>query len=44
MKNLVKRKLTAGKPSIGTWISIGHPDLAMYLADLGFDWLVCDIF
>jgi 2-keto-3-deoxy-L-rhamnonate aldolase RhmA len=43
MKNLVKRKLKAGKPSIGTWISIGHPDVTMYLADLGFDWLVCDM-
>jgi len=43
MKNLVKRKLKAGKPSIGTWISVGHPDVAMYLADLGFDWLVCDM-
>ena len=43
MRNLVKRKLQAGKPSIGTWISIGHPDVAMYLADLGFDWLVCDM-
>lgn len=43
MKNLVKRKLKAGKPSIGTWISIGHPDVSMYLAELGFDWLVCDM-
>jgi len=43
MKNLVKRKLKAGKPSIGTWISVGHPDISMYLADLGFDWLVCDM-
>jgi len=43
MKNLVKRKLRAGKPSVGTWISIGHPDISMYLADLGFDWLVCDM-
>ena len=43
MKNLVKRKLKAGKPSIGTWISIGHPDVSMFLADLGFDWLVCDM-
>ena len=43
MKNLVKRKLKAGQPSIGTWISIGHPDVAMFLADLGFDWLVCDM-
>jgi len=43
MRNLVKRKLRAGKPSIGTWISVGHPDVAMYLVDLGFDWLVCDM-
>jgi 2-keto-3-deoxy-L-rhamnonate aldolase RhmA len=43
MKNLVKRKLKAGKPSIGTWITVGHPDISMYLADLGFDWLVCDM-
>jgi 2-keto-3-deoxy-L-rhamnonate aldolase RhmA len=43
LKNIVKRNLKAGKPSIGTWISIGHPDIAMYLADLGFDWLVCDM-
>ena len=43
MKNLVKRKLKASKPSIGTWISVGHPDVSMYLADLGFDWLVCDM-
>jgi len=43
MKNLVKRKLKEGKPSIGTWITVGHPDVSMYLADLGFDWLVCDM-
>jgi len=43
MRNLVKRKLRSGKPSIGTWISVGHPDVSMYLADLGFDWLVCDM-
>ena len=43
MRNLVKRKLKAGKPSVGTWISIGHPDVSMYLADLGFDWLMCDM-
>src|SRR3972149_4048102 len=43
MKNLFKRKLKAGRPSIGTWITIGHPDLSMYLADVGFDWLVCDM-
>ncbi len=43
MINHVKRKLKAGKPSIGTWISVGHPDITMYMADMGFDWLVCDM-
>ena len=43
MRNFVKRKLKAGKPSVGTWVSIGHPDVTMYLADMGFDWIVCDM-
>ncbi len=43
MINFVKRKVKAGKPSIGTWVSIGHPDITMYLADMGFDWIVCDM-
>ena len=43
MKNLVRAKLRAGKPSVGTWIGIGHPDITMFLADLGMDWLVCDM-
>jgi 2-keto-3-deoxy-L-rhamnonate aldolase RhmA len=43
MRNLVKRKLKAGKPSVGTWVTVGHPDITMYLAEMGFDWLVCDM-
>ena len=43
MKNIVKRKLKAGKPALGTWVTIGHPDITMYLADMGWDWLVCDM-
>lgn len=43
MKNLVKAKLKRGQASVGTWITIGHPDVAMYLANIGFDWLVCDM-
>jgi 2-keto-3-deoxy-L-rhamnonate aldolase RhmA len=43
MKNLVKHKLKSGKPSIGTWVSIGHPDVTMFLSDMGFDWIVCDM-
>lgn len=29
--------------SIGTWISIGHPDVTEMLAHQGFDWLVFDL-
>lgn len=43
MRNLVKRKLKQGKPSVGTWVTIGHPDQTLFLAELGFDWLVCDM-
>ncbi len=43
MRNLVKHKLKAGKPAVGTWVTVGHPDMTMYLSDMGFDWLVCDM-
>jgi len=43
MKNLVKEKLRAGKPSVGTWIAMNNPDVAEQLASLGFDWLVFDV-
>ena len=43
MRNLVKQKLKSGKPAVGTWVTVGHPDITMYLADMGFDWLVCDM-
>jgi 2-keto-3-deoxy-L-rhamnonate aldolase RhmA len=43
VKNALKRKLKSGKVSIGTWISIGHPDVAEILAGVGFDWLLFDM-
>ncbi len=43
MRNPVKAKLKAGQPSIGTWMTIGHPDVAEFLATLGFDWFVFDM-
>jgi len=43
MKNFVKSKLRSGEVSLGTWISIGHPDVAERLALVGFDWLTFDI-
>ncbi len=41
-RNLIKRKLKEGKPSIGTWIGIGHPDIPEILGNLGLDWFVFD--
>ena len=41
-ENFVKRKLREGKPSIGTWIGIGHPDIPDILGNLGLDWFVFD--
>lgn len=43
MRNLVKEKLRTGEPSVGTWVSIGHPDVSETLASLGFDWVVFDM-
>jgi 4-hydroxy-2-oxoheptanedioate aldolase len=40
--NHAKRRLQAGEPSIGTWLSVPSPEIAEYVADLGFDWLTVD--
>ena len=40
--NHAKRRLAAGEPSIGTWLSLPSPEAAEYVSRLGFDWLVVD--
>lgn len=40
--NRVKWMLKEGEVTFGTWVSIGNPDVAEILANLGFDWLVFD--
>ena len=40
--NHVKRRLQAGEPSIGTWLSLPSPEAAEYVSTLPFDWLVVD--
>ncbi len=40
--NHVRRRLQAGEPSIGTWLSLPSPEAAEYVAELGLDWLVVD--
>src|SRR5216684_2967421 len=42
-KNPVKQALKAGKPSIGTWLSLGNITAARFLARAGFAWLTVDI-
>ena len=41
--NTVKRLLREGKPTIGTWISLGNQLATRYLARAGFDWLTVDL-
>jgi 4-hydroxy-2-oxoheptanedioate aldolase len=40
--NHVRRRLKAGEPSIGTWLSLPSPEAAEYVSRLGFDWLTVD--
>src|SRR5437870_11475182 len=39
----VKRALKEGKPSVGTWLSLGSITAARFMARTGFDWLTVDI-
>lgn len=41
-KNIVKEKLAAGLPSVGSWLTLSSSLVAEYLAHVGFDWLVVD--
>jgi 2-dehydro-3-deoxyglucarate aldolase len=40
--NRVKQLLRQGKPSIGTWVTIGHPEITEILSGFGFDWILFD--
>ena len=41
--NPVKRRLKEGKPSVGTWLSLGSITAARFLARAGWDWLTVDV-
>jgi 4-hydroxy-2-oxoheptanedioate aldolase len=41
--NLVKRKLKAGEPSFGSWLSFGDLFASRALARVGYDWLTLDL-
>lgn len=40
---MLKDKLRARTPTLGSWITIGHPAIAEIMAKAGFDWLVIDL-
>ena len=40
--NHARRRLAAGEPSIGTWLSLPSPEAAEFLGRLPFDWLTID--
>jgi 4-hydroxy-2-oxoheptanedioate aldolase len=41
--NPVKQALKAGRPSVGTWLSLGSITAARFMARAGFAWLTVDI-
>ena len=41
--NTVKEKLRQGKPTFGTWLSMGDTYASRVLARAGFDWLTLDL-
>jgi 2-dehydro-3-deoxyglucarate aldolase/4-hydroxy-2-oxoheptanedioate aldolase len=42
-ENRVKRKLLAGKKTIGAWLQIASPYTAEIMSRAGFDWLIIDM-
>ena len=42
-ENSVKRALHAGKPQIGTWLSLGSIAAARFMARAGYPWLTVDM-
>lgn len=41
--NAVKRALRAGEPQVGTWLSLGSPHAARFVARAGLPWLTVDM-
>lgn len=39
----LRKRIRSGELTLGSWITIGHPNVAEILANAGFDWLVIDI-
>ena len=39
----LRKRIKNNELTLGSWITIGHPNVAEILANAGFDWLVIDI-
>ena len=39
----LKQQIGSGKPTLGSWITLGHCGIAEIMANAGFDWLVVDL-
>src|SRR5579871_5988869 len=42
MRNQLKAMLRDGRFALGTTLTIGHPDVAELIGQLGYDWLLID--
>ena len=42
MKNILKEKLSKGERTLGTWLSIGHPDIVEIISQMELDWVLFD--
>jgi len=43
MRNLLREKLLKGKPTLGCWVTIAHPEIPEILSLLEFDWFLFDM-
>lgn len=43
INNTLRKRIKDGELTLGSWITIGHPNIAEILSNAGFDWLVIDI-
>lgn len=43
LNRTLRKRIKASELTLGSWITIGHPNVAEILANAGFDWLVIDI-
>jgi len=41
--NSIRKKLTTGGHSIGSWMQIPHPSIAEIMGDAGYDWVAVDM-